>query len=208
MFTVTSILGQENHVVIPSALFERWGLQDTTRLYASVQGQSLRITKEKRLNTTVLTLYPCDKTACLLEGFVHEFGHGFSLPDYLVESLKIREKSGVSITLKDGVATLSRSSAIDVFSPERSAVTLADRLRQEFDEANKKSSASAHCPFFEDVYMFLLLGKWDTETTHALLSESQPIASLLSRLRSDEEFNDFFDKKLLEFLGEYSVEEY
>ena len=203
MFTVTSVLGKDNYVTIPDSLCEEWVLMNTDFLYASMRRGALFITKEKRINTAALEILRLNKTILPFENIVLASTFGFYLPDYLVKALKIKVGSEVLFTLDEDRLWLSRSKEIFVFSRERTALRLVDKLTREFEEAQASQYGIKYSVLMEDIYMFLLLGNWDDATARALLEKPTPMQDLLLLLRNDEEFDKFFDKKLLALLKGY-----
>ena len=203
MFTITSVLGQEHYIIIPSALYEEWNLMGSEYLYASVQKGGLLLTKEKRINSATIEVISKEKTILPAEGFVCGMEFGFCLPDYLVSALNMKIGSEVLFILEDDKVAIRRSNVMHAFSPERSAVRLAEKLAREFEEAKANKYGIKYCSLLEDIYMFLHLSCWDDSTQEALLAKPAPLQDLFICLRDDTEFNDFLEKKLMELLKEY-----
>jgi len=203
MLTATSALWSENYVAIPASVYNEWFLKDVDYLYASVNQDSLLITKEKRANAFEMELICPYNGAFLLDTKLLPFAFGFHLPSLLVTVLKIKVGSDLLLTLEDDKVTISQSHVIPLHSPERNTTKLLDKLRKEYFEAIDSKHGMEHGAILKDIYMFLLWGSWDDSTVTALLTKKTPLQDMLVKLRSDNEFNQFLDKKFLELLKDY-----
>jgi len=201
MLKVTSVLGQENYLIIPLSLYEKWALADTEYLYALIKNKRILITKDARRNARQMKLLRQDQLTRSFEGTAPVQEFGICLPRYMVAALKLGVESELLLTLENNEVMIGPSNVIQLQSPERNAVRLEENLTNEFEAIKANKYGIQAYAFFEDVYMFLLLGRFDSTTVENLLSSPTPIQDLITQLRDDDEFNDFFEKKLLELIA-------
>jgi len=190
MITFTSVLGLENSIELPEDLLTHWGARHGTELYAKMKNKRLHLSKTESAGA-VTTITVMETHICV--------------PDYLIEVMGLRRSSPVALILEDDSVTIYPSKMIAMHCKAASADRLLRKLEREFESSKESSIAQYYGALIEDVYMFLILNKWDDDTVQGLLEKPYPLRDLVMEFRNDEEFDSFFERKIKELTISYGA---
>jgi len=191
MLTVTAVLESGNFLRLPESLCTQWGLEDDINVYVSMRDKEMCLTKAKQA-------WMVD-TVRIIDAYC-------ILPKHLTAILGIKCGSHVSLTLEDDMVTLNRSKIIPLRTQPTIAERLESKLWREFLDCKTTPAGERYQILLEDVLMFLILTEWDDTTAESLLEKPYPLKDLVMRFRGDEEYDDFFEKKIKELTLLYAAE--
>ena len=187
MLKVTSVLQSENYIQFPEALYTEWKIQEESDLYISIDKNNLILSKAKCNHAAIIRVY---------------VGFGIILPELYVRTMGIQIGSEVSLTLDDDTVVIHKGNVVHLFSASSNKDKLIAKLNREFDT----NQGSNNIWLYEDIHMFLILNEWDDTVIDNLLTKENILKELAFKLRNDDEFDEFFEKKMKELTLLYASE--
>ena len=178
----------DNFLRFSEQLRKAWGLTEGDRLYVTLENETLLYRKDKQEHSISVEIEP---------------GFGIRVCRDHLKALNIRTGDPVSLTLAGDVLKLRRRCQIIHFSSGESAACLMEKLSTDLDESSSSRYGIRYSALLEDIYMFLILNNWDSSTVRSLLEKKSPLRDLVRKLRSDDEFNRFFQSKMQELVTDY-----
>lgn len=185
MLMVTSLMDRENYMEFPMPLCEQWCIEEGQRLYISVNKNEAVLSKTQKRNAFHVNI-------CV--------GLGIFIPSELAKKLNFRRNSEMVLTLQDDVVTVSRGKVTNLGFTDKEK--FENKVRVELDKAKEWTTDAKT---MEDICMFLILSTWDKEVIEKLIDKPNLLEKLAAELYEDDEYQEFFDRKLRELILKESL---
>jgi len=182
-----SVFEREGFLKIPGSICEAWGIKCGDRLYAKLKNGDVILQKEYAKNHEVTEVLP---------------GFDLQIPEHFADKLAFPVCGEAQLKLADNALTIHKTNVISIFSPQGNRERLRRKLDAEFEELFSKSRSE----LLEDMYTILILTEPDDDTVKGLLAVPNVLQHLRQRLREDDEFEAFMEKKVQELTEKLTAE--
>ncbi|MCL2546042.1 MAG: hypothetical protein FWE06_02450 [Oscillospiraceae bacterium] len=183
----TSVFEREGFLTIPKSISKVWEIKCGDHLYAKLKDGNVTLQRENGKNLETVAVLP---------------GFDVQIPEHFADRLGFPVCGEVQLKLENDVLTIYKTNVISIFSPQGNRERLRRKLDAEFEMLFQKSRSE----LLEDIYTLLLLTELKDETVKGLLALPNALQHMRQRIRGDDEFEAFLEKKVKELTDELTDE--